>query len=170
MRKRMAKLEVELERTRNEGAHRSSPAMAGLWSHYRGGPDAQTPEVPTNVPVDKLRSLLNSIATVPEGSTPNDKIARLLESRRKLAAEGGVFDWGTGEHLAFATLLDEGAPIRFSGQDARRGTFSHRHAVLADAHDGKRYTPLAHIRAGQGRFDIFDSPLSEAGVMGFDYG
>src|SRR5207253_2205818 len=75
-----------------------------------------------------------------------------------------------GEHLAFATLLDEGAPIRFSGQDSRRGTFSHRHAVLADMRDGKRYTPLAHLREGQGRFDIFDSPLSEAGVLGFDYG
>src|SRR5439155_9804405 len=80
------------------------------------------------------------------------------------------FDWGTGEHLAFATLLDEGAPIRFSGQDSRRGTFSHRHAVLADMRDGKRYTPLAHLREGPGRFDIFDSPLSEAGVLGFDYG
>src|SRR5204863_110884 len=107
-----------------------------------------------------------------QGFTPNDKVAKILEARRKLAegAAGEPFDWGTGEHLAFATLLDEGSPIRFSGQDARRGTFSHRHAVLADARDGKRYTPLAHLRPGQGRFDIFDSPLSEAGVMGFDYG
>jgi 2-oxoglutarate dehydrogenase E1 component len=99
-------------------------------------------------------------------------VAKLLEQRRKLAEAGATepFDWGTGEHLAFATLLDEGAPIRFSGQDSRRGTFSHRHAVLADARTGQRYTPLAHLREGQGRFDIFDSPLSEAGVMGFDYG
>jgi 2-oxoglutarate dehydrogenase E1 component len=109
---------------------------------------------------------------VPQGFTPNDKVAKLLEGRRKLAEGEGTepFDWGVGEHLAFATLLDEGAPIRFSGQDARRGTFSHRHAVLADARDGKRYTPLAHLREGQGHFDIFDSALSEAGVMGFDYG
>jgi len=170
MRQRMARLEEELERTRREGAKRSFSAMAGLWAHYRGGPDSLTPEVPTNVAVEKLRSLLISLSQVPEGFTPNDKIARLLESRRKLAEEGGVFDWGVGEHLAFATLLDEGWPIRFSGQDARRGTFSHRHAVLSDARDGKRYTPLAHLRPGQGRFDIFDSPLSESGVMGFDYG
>ena len=173
MRRRVAKLEEELERTRKEGAKRASvSAMAGLWSHYRGGPDSLTPEVPTNVPVEKLRSLLTALSQVPEGFTPNDKIAKLLEGRRKLA-EGATtdpFDWGVGEHLAFATLLDEGSPIRFSGQDARRGTFSHRHAVLADARDGKRYTPLAHLRPGQGRFDIFDSPLSEAGVMGFDYG
>ena len=173
MQRRVAKLEEELERTRKEGAKRSFSAMAGLWSHYRGGPDAGTPEVATNLPEEKLRELLVKLSRVPEGFTPNDKVAKvILDGRRKLAegASSEPFDWGVGEHLAFATLLDQGVPIRFSGQDARRGTFSHRHAVLADAHDGKRYTPLAHLREGQGRFDIFDSPLSEAGVMGFDYG
>ena len=172
MERRMARLEEELERTRKEGARRSNSAMAGLWSQYRGGPDTETPEVPTAVPEEKLRALLSSIAQVPAEFQPIDKIVQLLELRRKLA-EGPAtetFDWGVGEHLAFATLLDEGHPIRFSGQDVRRGTFSHRHAVLADVRDGKRYTPLAHLREGQGRFDIFDSALSEAGVMGFDYG
>jgi 2-oxoglutarate dehydrogenase E1 component len=172
MRARMERLEAELERTRKEGAKRSSSAMAGLWSKYRGGPDKDTPEVATAVPEGKLRELLLKLSQVPPGFTPNDKVARLLDGRRKLA-EGGSsdpFDWGVGEHLAFATLLDGGSPIRFSGQDARRGTFSHRHAVLADANDGKRYTPLAHLREGQGQFDIFDSPLSEQGVLGFDYG
>jgi 2-oxoglutarate dehydrogenase E1 component len=172
MQKRMQKLEEELERTRKEGAHRSVSAMAGLWSKYQGGPDAKNPEVPTNVPEAKLRQLLVALSRVPSDFTPNDKIVKLLEGRRKIAESQTPepFDWGTGEHLAFATLLDQGAPIRFSGQDSRRGTFSHRHAVLADAKDGKRYTPLAHLREGQGRFDIFDSPLSEAGVLGFDYG
>jgi 2-oxoglutarate dehydrogenase E1 component len=172
MRQRMAKLEEELERTRKAGAKRSYSAMAGLWSRYRGGPDKETPEVPTFVPEPKLRELLLKLSQVPEGFTPNDKVAKILEGRRKLAeaAPSEPFDWGVGEHLALATLLDQGAPIRFSGQDTRRGTFSHRHAVLADARDGKRYTPLAHLKEGQGRFDIFDSPLSEAGVLGFDYG
>ena len=172
MRARVARLEAELERTRKEGAKRSFSAMAGLWSKYRGGPDSGMPEVATAVPEAKLRELLHRLSQVPAGFTPNDKVAKLLEGRRKLAEGKGTepFDWGVGEHLAFATLLDEGTPIRFSGQDARRGTFSHRHAVLADARDGKRYTPLAHLREGQGRFDIFDSPLSEAGVLGFDYG
>jgi 2-oxoglutarate dehydrogenase E1 component len=172
MRDRMERLEAELERTRKQGAKRSSSAMAGLWSKYRGGPESSAPEVPSAVPEAKLRELLLKLSRVPEGFTPNEKVVKLLEARRKLA-EGDAtepFDWGTGEHLAFATLLDEGAPIRFSGQDARRGTFSHRHAVLADARTGQRYTPLAHLREGQGRFDIFDSPLSELGVMGFDYG
>ncbi|HET7784849.1 MAG TPA: 2-oxoglutarate dehydrogenase E1 component [Myxococcales bacterium] len=172
MRERMERLETELERTRKEGARRSFSAMAGLWSKYRGGPDKDTPEVPTAVPEAHLRELLVKLSQVPQGFVPNDKVAKLLEGRRKLAEAPATqgFDWGVGEHLAFATLLDEGTPIRFSGQDARRGTFSHRHAVLADAHDGKRYTPLAHLRQGQGIFDIFDSPLSEQGVMGFDYG
>ncbi|TMA25534.1 MAG: 2-oxoglutarate dehydrogenase E1 component [Deltaproteobacteria bacterium] len=172
MQKRMARLEEELEHTRKEGAHRSFSAMAGLWSKYRGGFDAQNPEVPTNVPDAKLRQLLVSLSRLPADFTPNDKIAKLLEGRRKIAEAHILepFDWGVGEHLAFATLLDEGIPVRFSGQDSRRGTFSHRHAVLSDVKDGKRYTPLAHLREGQGRFDIFDSPLSELGVMGFDYG
>src|SRR4051812_27412232 len=172
MRERMERLETELERTRKEGAKRSFSAMAGLWSKYRGGPDKDTPEVPTAVPEERLRELLVKLSQVPQGFVANDKVAKLLEGRRKLAEAPATqpFDWGVGEHLAFATLLEEGTPIRFSGQDSRRGTFSHRHAVLADAHDGKRYTPLAHLRPGQGPFDIFDSPLSEQGVMGFDYG
>ena len=171
MKQRVERLESELERTRKEGAKRTGiSAMAGLWNKYRGGPDAETPDVPTQVPEPKLRELLVKLSEVPAGFTPNDKVARLLEQRRRIAGGNEAFDWGVGEHLAFATLLDEGAPIRFSGQDARRGTFSHRHAVLADARDGKRYMPLAHLREGQGRIDIFDSPLSEAGVMGFDYG
>jgi len=172
MKQRMERLEAELERTRKEGAKRSFSAMAGLWKKYRGGPDSETPEVPTAVAEAKLRELLVKISQVPEGFTPNDKIAKLLELRRKIsqAPADEPFDWGVGEHLALATLLEEGVPIRFSGQDSRRGTFSHRHAVLADARDGKRYTPLANVREGQGQFDIIDSPLSEAGVMGFDYG
>ncbi|HYS09970.1 MAG TPA: 2-oxoglutarate dehydrogenase E1 component [Myxococcales bacterium] len=172
MRERVERLEKDLERTRRQGARRASSAMAGLWAKYRGGPESSVPDVPTAVPETKLRDLLLKLSQVPAGFTPNDKVAKLLDQRRKIAQGDGTepFDWGTGEHLAFATLLDEGAPIRFSGQDSRRGTFSHRHAVLADARTGQRYTPLAHLREGQGHFDIFDSPLSEAGVMGFDYG
>ena len=174
MERRVAKLEEELERTRKTGARRQLSTMAGLWSQYRGGPDEGTPEVPTSVPLERLRQYLVSLSKVPESFAPHEKIRHLLDARRKLAESAGpraaTFDWGVGEHLAFASLLDQGYPIRFSGQDSRRGTFSHRHAVLSDIKDGKRYTPLAHLREGQGRFDIFDSPLSEAGVLGFDYG
>ena len=173
MERRVAGLEEELEKTRKTGAKRKLSTMAGLWSQYRGGPDEATPEVPTSVPLEQLQRYLVSLSKVPATFTPHEKIRHLLDGRRKLA-EGSsataTFDWGTGEHLAFASLLDQGHPIRFSGQDSRRGTFSHRHAVLSDVVDGKRYTPLAHLREGQARFDIFDSPLSEAGVLGFDYG
>ena len=182
MERRVAKLEEELERTRKTGAKRQLSTMAGLWSQYRGGPDGDTPEVPTSVALPRLQSYLVALSRVPDSFTPHEKIRNLLDGRRKLAesiatgadgkltASEATFDWGLGEHLAFASLLDEGVPIRFSGQDSRRGTFSHRHAVFSDVADGKRYTPLAHLREGQGRFDIFDSPLSEAGVLGFDYG
>ena len=104
--------------------------------------------MPTAVPMSKLRELLRATARVPEGFTPHEKIARLLEARGKLAEGSGEepFDWATGEHLAFATLLDGGNPIRFSGQDSRRGTFSQRHAVLSDVKTGRRYTPLANLR------------------------
>jgi len=172
MHARVQQLEEELERTRKTGAKRTQSAMAGLWSKYRGGPDKDTPEVPTAVPLPKLRELLRATSVVPADFTPHEKIAKLLEARAKLAEGSGEepFDWATGEHLAFATLLDEGTPIRFSGQDSRRGTFSQRHAVLSDVRNGRRYTPLANLRPGQGRFEIYDSPLSEAGVLGFDYG
>jgi 2-oxoglutarate dehydrogenase E1 component len=124
------------------------------------------------VPMEKLRQLLRATARVPADFTPHEKIAKLLELRGKLADGEGdePFDWATGEHLAFATLVDGGTPIRFSGQDSRRGTFSQRHAVLSDIRNGRRYTPLSNLRPGQGRFEIYDSPLSEAGVVGFDYG
>jgi 2-oxoglutarate dehydrogenase E1 component len=79
-------------------------------------------------------------------------------------------DWGGGELLAFASLVAEGYPVRLSGQDSRRGTFTHRHAVLHDHIDGHLYTPLAHLADNQARFEVWDSPLSEAGVLGFEYG
>jgi 2-oxoglutarate dehydrogenase E1 component len=172
MHARVQQLEEELERTRKTGAKRAESAMAGLWSKYRGGPARATSEVATAVPMPKLRELLRKTSVVPADFTPHEKIAKLLELRAKLAEGSGdePFDWATGEHLAFATLLDGGTPIRFSGQDSRRGTFSQRHAVLADVRTGSRYTPLANLRPGQGRFEIYDSPLSEAGVLGFDYG
>ena len=173
MRERMERLETELERTRKEGARRSFSAMAGLWSKYRGGPDKDTPEVPTAVPegggcASCILKALAGAAGFRSQRQGGEAAGGPAQARGSAATQ--PFDWGVGEHLAFATLLEEGTPIRFSGQDSRRGTFSHRHAVLADAHDGKRYTPLAHLRPGQGPFDIFDSPLSEQGVMGFDYG
>jgi 2-oxoglutarate dehydrogenase E1 component len=147
--------------------------MAGLWAHYHGGPDDKTPRADTAVAEDKLRQYLRALGKVPPGFTPHEKIEKLLESRQKLADGPGnqPFDWSTGEALAIASLLAEDYPVRFSGQDSRRGTFSHRHAVIADVKTGAHYTPANHLGVEkQARLDIYDSPLSEAGVLGFDYG
>jgi 2-oxoglutarate dehydrogenase E1 component len=108
----------------------------------------------------------------PEGFTPNAKLERLLQRHRSAVsehAEGGV-DWGQAEALAFASILAEGIPIRLTGQDTERGTFSHRHAVLHDEQNGQRYIPLQHLSTDRAAFAIYNSPLSEAGVLGFEYG
>ncbi|MEK6606370.1 MAG: 2-oxoglutarate dehydrogenase E1 component [Myxococcota bacterium] len=157
-----------------KGGHRRPPsAMVGLWSRYRGGRGAATHEAagPTAVPEETLRALLHRLARVPEGFHPHPKLERMfLERRREMAAGTRPLDWAAGEALGFATLLAEGTPVRVSGQDSRRGTFSHRHAALADVGTGASWVPLADLSPGQARFEIWDSPLSEAAVLGFDYG
>jgi len=170
---RRGTLEAALEDAR-EGDYQQPPqAMGGVWTPYRGGPDASVPEVPTGVPKDRLLAALERMTTMPEGFHANPKALKILEQRRERAVANHGLDWGTVEHLAFASILLDGHGIRLSGQDSRRGTFSHRHAVLFDTRTGQGYTPLAHLgdaSAGVGRFEVYDSPLSEAGVLGFEYG
>jgi 2-oxoglutarate dehydrogenase E1 component len=171
---RRATLEAALEDAR-EGDYQQMPeAMGGVWAPYRGGPEVGVPEVTTGFPRARLEEAITRLATVPAGFHANPKALKLLEHRRDRALAGQGLDWGAGEHLAFASILLEGHGIRFTGQDARRGTFSHRHAVLYDTQTGAPYTPLANLGDGAtgpvGRFEIYDSPLSEAGVLGFEYG
>src|SRR5690606_23670957 len=92
------------------------------------------------------------------------------EAKREMMRSGEGVDWATAEALAFGTLAVEGVHVRLSGQDSGRGTFSHRHAVLVDQTNGDKYVPLAHLRDGQGKVEILDSPLAEASVLGFEYG
>jgi 2-oxoglutarate dehydrogenase E1 component len=180
---RRATLDRALEEARQGDFHQMPETMGGVWAPYRGGPDAGVPDVSTAFPKEKLLEALARLTAMPAGFRPNPKALKLIEQRRERALAGQPLDWGTAEHLAFASILLDGHGIRFSGQDVRRGTFSHRHAVLFDAESGEPYTPLAHLadgaaattngtgRAGQvGRFEIYDSPLSEAGVLGFEYG
>jgi 2-oxoglutarate dehydrogenase E1 component len=143
-------------------------AMEGVWTPYIGGPDARVAEVPTAVSRDRLVELANRLATLPAGFSAHPKVKAILDQRRDHVLSGQPFDWGTGEHLAFASLVAEGHRVRLSGQDARRGTFSHRHATLFDTASGARYTPLSNL--GGAKFEVYDSPLSEAGVLGFEYG
>ncbi|MEZ4389285.1 MAG: 2-oxoglutarate dehydrogenase E1 component [Candidatus Krumholzibacteriia bacterium] len=140
------------------------------WKNYTGGPESVVADVETGVDRATLSSLLAKLAEVPAGFTPHRKLERLLEQRRQMAAGEVPLDWSAAEALAMATLAVQGHRVRLSGQDSERGTFSHRHAVLHDSTTGERHVPLQHLAPDQAPVDIINSPLSEAGVLGFDYG
>lgn len=123
----------------------------------------------TAVSLNQIQRIGTAHTRPPEGFHVHPKLEKLLERREAMTREGGI-DWGYGELLAFGTLLQEGVPIRMSGQDARRGTFVQRHAVFHDRSTGAEWTPLAYLAADQARLAIYDSPLSEYGCLGFEYG
>jgi len=139
-----------------------------------GSGDETTPAstgaaVVTAVPADRLLELNEQLLAVPAGFTVNPKLARQLERRREAMHEGGI-DWGQAEALAFASLLVEGIPVRLSGQDTERGTFSHRHLVLHDPHTGETHAPIQHLPGAAASFEVYNSPLSEYAAVGFEYG
>src|SRR6266576_1389120 len=141
------------------------PAVA-----YEGRIPASTEhEIVTEVAGSRLRALNDELLTFPEGFTVHPKLAKQLDRRRTTLDEGGI-DWGQAEELAFASLLVEGIPVRLTGQDTERGTFSHRHLVLHDAENGETYTPLQSLREAAASFEVHNSPLSEAACVGFEYG
>ncbi len=162
------RLEDALVEARKGDFHTLPSAMEGLWTPYYGGPDSTVPEVPTHVDKQVLLDKLDKLTKIPKDFEPNAKAIAIIKARRDRARNQGTVQWETAETLAYATLLAEGHRVRLSGQDCRRGTFSHRHAVLYDVNTGAPYAPLAD--AGPGRFEVLDSPLSEAGVLGFEYG
>ena len=124
----------------------------------------------TSSTANDLKILAKEIHTIPEGFTPHKRIKKIYNDREQSIIEGKNIDWATAEALAFATLLKDGYGVRLSGQDVGRGTFSHRHAVLYDQENEKRFVPLRHFRKEQALFEIVDSFLSEFGVLGFEYG
>lgn len=124
----------------------------------------------TGVPLDRLQEVGVGLTRTPDNFSPNPKIVRQLEAKQKMFQTGEGIDWATGEALAFGTLLLEGHPVRLSGQDCERGTFSQRHSVLIDQMNENRHTPLNNLRFGQAPYEVLNSPLSEAGVLGFEYG
>jgi 2-oxoglutarate dehydrogenase E1 component len=125
--------------------------------------------VETAVAAERLQALNEQLLAVPEGFLVNPKLAKQLERRREAFREGGI-DWGQAEALAFASLLTDGIPIRLSGQDTERGTFSHRHAMLHDANTGETHAPLQHLPEAQASFELYNSPLSEFAALAFEYG
>ncbi|GMW00935.1 MAG: hypothetical protein AMXMBFR84_20720 [Candidatus Hydrogenedentota bacterium] len=174
--KRREHLEAELSAARSEEAKEKiaapkSPSSLGLlWKQYRGGPDRDVPDVDTGVELEQLSSILQKTAVVPEWFEPHEKIQRILDQRVEMAAGKQALDWAAGEALAFGSLAIGGARVRISGQDSERGTFSHRHAVLHDMRTDEKYVPLQHLADRQAPVELYNSALSEAGVLGFEYG
>ncbi len=132
-------------------------------------PDASGADVTTSVPEERLRLLNEGLLQVPDGFTVHPKLLKQLQRRLSTLDNGGI-DWGQAEALAFGSLLLEGIPIRLTGQDTERGTFSHRHLVLHDARTGETRTPMQHLDGAAASFEVYNSPLSEYAALGFEYG
>ena len=150
-----------------------SPQMRRLpryWGAFRGGKYDPSLEVPTAVAADSLAVIGETLASYPEGFHVHPKVKKLLEQRREMAQGKRAIDFGMAEALAFGSLLHEGVPVRLTGQDSRRGTFNQRHAALIDVETEEEIVPLAGLVEEPAFCEIYNSPLSEAGVMGFEYG
>jgi len=137
-------------------------------TEQQGGDSGGDPVV-TAFPADRLERLNRELIAVPEGFMVNPKLARQLE-RRLEAIEAGGIDWGQAEALAYASLLEDGIPIRLSGQDTERGTFAHRHLVMHDPQTGETFAPMQNLPGGRSSFEVYNSPLSEYAALGFEYG
>src|SRR5947207_8167014 len=159
-----------MSKTTSDSYEIPSEIPRGIWTGYFGGPETKAEEVDTSVDRDRLIELLEMQASVPEDFHPHPKIAAGIQVRRQMAKGERPLDWAAGEALAFASLATEGSRIRLSGQDSERGTFGHRHAVLHDIENGRTYMPLQNLAPDQAPVDISNSPLSETGVLGFEYG
>jgi 2-oxoglutarate dehydrogenase E1 component len=149
------------------------PAFAqhpGYWDNYAGGPWKPEYEVNTSLSKEEIAELTKSLTSYPDTFAIHPKIKKLLEQRAEMGQGKRVIDFGMAEALAFGSLLKGGVHIRLSGQDSQRGTFNHRHAVLFDINDEHPYVPLNHITADQAKFEVYNSILSEAAVMGYEYG
>jgi 2-oxoglutarate dehydrogenase E1 component len=133
-------------------------------------PDDESTATAAGPRAEKLAALNEQMLAWPQQFKPNSKLAKTLRRRRETMGDSGGIDWGHAEALAFASLLVEGTNVRMSGQDIERGTFSHRQAVLHDAETGETYIPLQHLPDARGRFEVYNSPLSETAVLGFEYG
>ncbi len=137
---------------------------------WPAAPDEVPERVVTALDAEPLRRINDALLTWPTDFTPNNRLAKQLERRREAMGEAGGIEWGHAEALAFGSLLESGVSVRITGQDAERGTFSHRHAVLNDAETGRKYAPLANLPAARGAFEIYNSALSETAVLAFEYG
>ena len=161
-------LDAEFEAGKTFEAHKAD-WMDGQWQGI-GQPDGEERRGETSVPSAKLADLGHKLTTIPNSVDMHKTLKRVIDGRREMITTGENIDWATAESLAFGSLLDEGFPVRLSGQDSVRGTFSQRHSGIIDQTTEARYVPLNNIRDGQAEFEVIDSALSEEAVLGFEYG
>ena len=168
--KRVAELEAELEAAKSAKQRPDAPSMTAMWRGYHGGIADAPEDADTRVPRQLLENITAAITELPPGFTAHPKIERLLSQRAEMGKGERPIDWGMAELLAYGSLLYQKLNVRFTGQDCARGTFSHRHAIITDIKTAREHLVLGGLHPDQGQCRIYDSPLSEAGVLGFEFG
>jgi len=162
------------EEAKSEAANRTKKARLSVlppyWDGFFGGLYDPEFEVETAVAAENLEEVFRALTTIPEGFSIHPKVKRVIDRRAEMMKGKMAVDFGTAELLAYGTLLQKGIPVRLSGQDSKRGTFAQRHAMYKDVSNKEEYFPLAHVHSGQARFQVYNSILSEAAVLGFEYG
>ena len=162
-------LEAQKEATRAEHI----PHFAQLpvyWGQFHGGELRPSDEVTSGLPPEKIRSLVDALVRYPVEFHLHPKVKKLFEQRMEMGEGKRLFDYGMAELVAFASLVEAGTPVRITGQDSERGTFNQRHSVITDIETEQKYIPMQHLGEGQAKFEIYNSLLSEAAVLGFEYG
>lgn len=165
-----AELDRGLSSARKSEYEVRDEGFKGIWRGYQGGREERVPEIRTGVDGDRLADLLRVQTFVPEGFKRHPKLDKAMKLRLEMADGDRPIDWSAAEALALGSLATEGIRIRLTGQDSARGTFSQRHGVLHDHERGRPHVPLQHLAPGQAPVEILNSPLSEAGALGFEYG
>jgi 2-oxoglutarate dehydrogenase E1 component len=163
-------LENELAAARASGFKFLQDTGGGRWKNFFGGPYEDADVVTTTIDPDELQGIVTALNTPPADFKPHPRVQRIIDQRLEMGRGERPYDWGAAEMAAFGTLVSSGVRLRFSGQDVRRGTFSHRHATLFDSSNGLAWTGLQSLAAAPEMVEIYNSPLSEAGVLGFEYG
>jgi 2-oxoglutarate dehydrogenase E1 component len=171
---RVKELQAQLAEAQKQAAQMKKSAslakLPGYWSNYVGGPYKPEYEVDTGISAASVKEVSDSLTNYPRDFHIHPKIKKLLDQRREMGRGERLFDYGMAEALAFGSLLRQGTPVRLSGQDSQRGTFNQRHSVLVDIENEQLYFSLANLSPTQARFEVYNSILSEAGVLGFEYG
>ena len=163
-------LQQEFDNAKQTEFKSDTQTLGGIWQRYYGGQERTDDNVDTGYALAELQTTLTGLATVPAKFNINRKLKNLMNSRAEMAEGKKPIDWATAELAAFGSLAVAGHSVRLSGQDCGRGTFSQRHAILHDGKTGERHLSLAHLTDDQANVEIINSPLSEAGVLGFEYG